>query len=105
MMDLENRVLTMVKTYFPETPENIQVQVGAFLTSECWNLRGVEPVELDTIFNQDCLMGLKALPNKSIDLILTDPPYGKKADKGTNGFGAAKNRRYAGGWDGMIPPP
>lgn len=38
MMDLENRVLTMVKTYFPETPENIQVQVGAFLTSECWNL-------------------------------------------------------------------
>ena len=62
-------------------------------------------MELDTIFNQDCLMGLKALPNKSIDLILTDPPYGKKADKGTNGFGAAKNRRYAGGWDGMIPPP
>ncbi|WP_207709219.1 MULTISPECIES: site-specific DNA-methyltransferase [unclassified Neglectibacter] len=50
-------------------------------------------------------MGLKSLPDKSIDLILTDPPYGKKADKGTNGFGAAKNRRYAGGWDGMIPPP
>ena len=62
-------------------------------------------MELDTIFNQDCLVGLKALPDKSIDLILTDPPYGKKADKGTNGFGAAKNRRYAGGWDGMIPPP
>ena len=38
MMDLENRVLTMVKTYFPETPENVQVQVGAFLTAECWNL-------------------------------------------------------------------
>lgn len=62
-------------------------------------------MELDTIFNQDCLVGLKALPDKSIDLILTDPPYGKKADKGTNGFGAAKNRRYTGGWDGMIPPP
>ena len=62
-------------------------------------------MELDTIFNQDCLVGLKALPDKSIDLILTDPPYGKKADKGTNGFGAAKNRRYTGGWDSMIPPP
>ena len=62
-------------------------------------------MELDTIFNQDCLVGLKALPDKSIDLILTDPPYGKKADKGTNGLGAAKNRRYSGGWDGMIPPP
>lgn len=62
-------------------------------------------MDIDTIFNQNCLDGLKALPDKSIDLILTDPPYGKKADKGTNGFGAAKNRRYAGGWDGMIPPP
>lgn len=62
-------------------------------------------MELDTIFNQDCLVGLKALPDKSVDLILTDPPYGKKADRGTNGFGTAKNRRYVGGWDGMIPPP
>ena len=61
-------------------------------------------MELDTIFNQDCLVGLKALPDKSIDLILTDPPYGTKADRGTNGCGAAKNRRYPGGWDGMIPP-
>ena len=34
-------------------------------------------IELDTIYNQDCLEGLKALPDKSIDLILTDPPYGK----------------------------
>ena len=46
-------------------------------------------MDIDTIFNQNCLDGLKALPDKSIDLILTDPPYGKKADKGTNGFGAA----------------
>lgn len=61
-------------------------------------------IELDTIYNQDCLEGLKALPDKSIDLILTDPPYGKKVDKGTNGFGAAKNRRYAGGWDKEAPP-
>lgn len=62
-------------------------------------------MELDTIFNQDCMDGLKLLPDKSIDLIVTDPPYGKRADKGTNGFGAAKNRRYAGGWDKEAPPP
>lgn len=61
-------------------------------------------IALDTIYNQDCMDGLKLLPDKSIDLILTDPPYGKKADKGTNGFGAAKNRRYAGGWDKEAPP-
>jgi len=60
---------------------------------------------LDVIYNGDAMAGLKTLPDKSIDLILTDPPYGKRADKGTNGFGAAKNRRYDGGWDSKAPPP
>lgn len=59
--------------------------------------------EIDKIYNQDCLVGMKSLPDKSIDLILTDPPYGKKADKGTNGFGRSINRRYTGGWDSSIP--
>lgn len=31
---------------------------------------------LNTIQNIDCLEGLKLLPNNSIDLIFTDPPYG-----------------------------
>lgn len=52
----------------------------------------------------DCLELMKQIPSKSIDLIITDPPYGKKADKGTNGFGSAKNRRYIGGWDNSRPP-
>ena len=51
----------------------------------------------------DCLEIMKTMPSKSVDLILTDPPYGKKADKGTNGFGSAKNRRYDGGWDSKRP--
>lgn len=51
----------------------------------------------------DCLELMKEIPDKSIDLILTDPPYGKKADKGTNGFGNSKNRRYKGEWDKNIP--
>ena len=51
----------------------------------------------------DCLEIMKTMPSKSVDLILTDPPYGKKADKGTNGFGSAKNRRYDGGWDNKRP--
>lgn len=49
----------------------------------------------DYIEQGDCLELMKQIPDKSIDLILTDPPYGKKADKGTNGFGSAKNRRYS----------
>ena len=55
------------------------------------------------IINADCLDILRQLPDKCIDLVLTDPPYGINADKGTNGFGAACNRRYASRWDSKTP--
>lgn len=58
-------------------------------------------MELTEITNKiilaDCMDILKQLPDKCIDLVLTDPPYGIKADKGTKGFGQTYNRRYAGG--------
>lgn len=37
------------------------------------------------------------------DMVLTDPPYGKKASKGTNGLGVAANRRYTDDWDNFAP--
>ena len=46
---------------------------------------------------------MKQIESGGVDLIVTDPPYGKKADKGTNGFGTSKNRRYQGGWDNQRP--
>ncbi len=55
------------------------------------------------LWQGDCLELMKNIPDGSVDLVLTDPPYGKKADKGTNGFGSAKNRRYGGGWDRKRP--
>ena len=30
---------------------------------------------LDRIFNQDCLLGMATLPDASIDLVVTDPPF------------------------------
>ena len=39
------------------------------------------------LFNDDCLKVLPTIPDKSIDLILTDPPYGKTQCK----------------WDSVIP--
>jgi site-specific DNA-methyltransferase (adenine-specific) len=39
------------------------------------------------LFNDDCLKVLPIIPDKSIDLILTDPPYGTTACK----------------WDSIIP--
>ena len=35
---------------------------------------------INTIQNIDCLDGFKLIPNESIDLILTDPPYGLKKE-------------------------
>ena len=32
-------------------------------------------VELNKIYNEDCLEGMKRIADKSVDLILTDPPY------------------------------
>jgi len=33
-------------------------------------------MEINKIYNMDCLEGLKQLEDKSVDLIVTDPPYG-----------------------------
>lgn len=33
-------------------------------------------MELNKIHNIDCLEFMKTLPDKCIDLVLTDPPYG-----------------------------
>lgn len=33
-------------------------------------------IELNKIYNQDCIVGMQQIPDKSIDMILTDLPYG-----------------------------
>ena len=53
----------------------------------------------------DCLDLMKMIPDKSIDLVLTDPPYGISADKGTGGFGSSKHtvKKYKDSWDNKCP--
>jgi site-specific DNA-methyltransferase (adenine-specific) len=46
-------------------------------------------IELNQAFNVDCLEFMKMLPDKCIDLVLTDPPYGI-------GQGGGKNRTRVG---------
>ena len=44
-------------------------------------------MELNRIYNEDCLEGMKHIPDGSVDLIVTDPPYlmnyktGRRKDK------------------------
>ena len=55
---------------------------------------------LNTVIQDDCLNIMKQLPDKCIDLVLTDPPYGiKRFEKGSLRFD--KNNHYANGigWD------
>lgn len=44
-------------------------------------------LELNRIYQMDCLEGMKLIPDKSIDMILCDPPYGTTQCK----------------WDSIIP--
>ena len=38
-------------------------------------------IGIDTIYNMDCLEGMKAIPSGSIDAIICDLPYGTTACK------------------------
>lgn len=53
----------------------------------------------------DCLEYMKTLPDKSIDLVLTDPPYGKRWTRGSNGIGLLKDKNEDDKieWDKVIP--
>ena len=44
-------------------------------------------LSLNTIYNMDCIEGMKLIPDGSIDAIITDPPYWTTACK----------------WDTVIP--
>lgn len=49
-------------------------------------------MEIDKIYNQDCLIGMKEIPDKSVDCIISDLPYG-----------VLNKQSEGGGWDSIIP--
>lgn len=57
------------------------------------------------VIQGDCLEVMKTFPDKSFDLVLTDPPYGIGADKGVGGFGSSKtDKHFKDDWDSKTPP-
>lgn len=50
-------------------------------------------MDIDIIYNEDCLQGMKKLPDNSIDLVIIDPPYEIYAGKSGGAFGVEK-RKY-----------
>ena len=55
-------------------------------------------MELNKIYNEDCLVGMKRIPDSSIDLIVTDPPYGTIKGLETDGW----KKEGANEWDVVI---
>ncbi|MBQ1293283.1 MAG: site-specific DNA-methyltransferase [Clostridiales bacterium] len=51
-------------------------------------------METDKIYNEDCIRGLERIPDKSIDLIVMDPPY-EMETAGGGAFGPS-NKQYHG---------
>ena len=61
-----------------------------------------EPEKLFHVIQEDCLIGMKNIPDKSINLILTDPPYnlGLFMEKRDTNLGALRENHFvASGWD------
>lgn len=57
---------------------------------------------INKVICADCLDVMRDIPDKSIDLVLTDPPYGINADKGTDGFGVTREKKYFDSWDKRV---
>lgn len=55
------------------------------------------------IINADCLEIMRQLPDKCIDVILTDPPYGINANNMKMGSSGDKLPRAKENWDSEIP--
>lgn len=48
-------------------------------------------MELNKIYQMDCIEGMKEIPDKSVDLIVTSPPY---ADQRKNQYGGISEKEY-----------
>ncbi|GAF81386.1 unnamed protein product, partial [marine sediment metagenome] len=71
-------------------------------------------LELNKLYNMDCMEGMKAFPDKYFDLAIVDPPYGIGINKNGHTLAGSGNfkggnfnvaaRKYKGGeWDSESP--
>ncbi|NLI22265.1 MAG: site-specific DNA-methyltransferase [Clostridiales bacterium] len=66
-------------------------------------------IELDTLYNRDCMEGMKEIPDGYFDIAVVDPPYGIGMDgqresvdlRGGRRLYRKKHENY--GWDKAIP--
>lgn len=57
---------------------------------------------LDKIINMDCILGMKELPNQSIDLIIADPPYNLSKGSHLQWNNSVKLNGMGGNWNKVM---
>jgi len=75
-------------------------------------------IEVNNIYNIDCIDGMKLIPDNTIDTVITDPPYGltditqkttmevlKKWVCGEDNYIPSKKGFMGKSWDAFVPPP
>ena len=50
-------------------------------------MKGIITLQVNKIYNEDCLVGLKKIPDNSVDLVIIDPPYDICTKGGKKGSG------------------
>jgi site-specific DNA-methyltransferase (adenine-specific)/modification methylase len=57
-------------------------------------------IEFNTIYNEDCLETMKRMPDKSVDAIVTSPPYNLRLNSNGTGYKErGKTSAYSGKYD------
>ena len=58
------------------------------------------------IFNEDCLIGIKRIPNDSLDLVIADPPYclGKDYENNSDKLNSKEYLEWTYKWINLVIP-
>lgn len=59
-------------------------------------------IEINKIYNEDCVSGIRLIPNESVDLILTDPPYKTITGGKNNGKNSKRPKGILNGNNGLF---
>ena len=75
-VDVKNQLSpVVVETSLVTTTPTVPPDISSFLESSSRPASSPLGAMLNQVFNEDCLEGMKRIPDGSIDMIIADPPY------------------------------
>ncbi len=65
-------------------------------------MKQIGTFNLDKIYNEDCISGMKDIPNNSIDVIIADPPYNLSKGGNWKWDGTSDLKGFGGTWNKVM---